>query len=114
MIYRHVVGKSVVVHEDTNGIERMYVEKMREGRVEELESWLRENDGLLNRPRACMVCMERFIPSEYDRESIELAWVFGNKMDDMCMPCYKAIVLGAFRMLEKEQEAPKGVIQVTN
>lgn len=101
MKIRHEIGKSVIVHEMEPGIERLYVERMREGREAEMDSYLDANKRELMRPRTCNLCERSFVPGELSRESFALGWALGNKFEDTCMVCYSEVLLRAMREMEK-------------
>lgn len=101
MKIRHEIGKSVIVHEMEPGIERLYVERMREGRREEMEAYLEANKKDLMRPRTCHLCERAFVPGELSRESFALGWALGNWFDGICMVCYSEVLMRALREMEK-------------
>ena len=103
MKIRHEIGKSVIIHEMEPGIERLYVERMREGRREEMEAYLEANKRDLMRPRECYLCERTYIPGELSRESFALGWALGNWFDGICMVCYSEILMRALREMEKSE-----------
>lgn len=101
MKIRHEIGKSVIVHEMEPGIERLYVERMREGRDKDMNAYLEANKSALMRSRTCRLCERAFVPGELGKESFALGWALGNKFEDACMVCYSEILLRALREMEK-------------
>lgn len=101
MKIRHEIGKSVIVHEMEPGIERLYVERMREGREAEMDAYLDSNKRELMRPRTFNLCERSFVPGELRRESFALGWALGNKFEDTWMVCYSEILLRALSAIEK-------------
>lgn len=103
MKIRHEIGKSVIVHDMEPGIDRLYVESLREGRAEEMEAYLQDHRADLMKPRTCRLCMQSHVPGELSKESFKLGWALGNTFEDMCMVCYSQMLLNAFGEIEKER-----------
>lgn len=103
MKIRHRIGKSVIVHEMEPGIDRLYVEQMREGREEEMERYLASHKAELMTPRPCMICEKQHIPGAMSKESFALGWAVGNRFEVMCIVCYNEILLRVMKAKELEE-----------